>query len=205
MTSHRLTITELERESGVPRRTIHFYIRQGVLPPPEGAGGAARYGEEHLLRLRLVQELQKSHLKLAGICEALDALSLEEMRALAEPQGGEAGSWDLEALEHWLREGRRSPEPQAPVPSGLPLAEAEGFSFLAPFRPVPRPESDTAPAEPDNLLKSLRRRQKLEAEPWVRYRPVDGVEVQVRKDVLQKRRADILAWIKQGERLWKEE
>jgi len=67
-----MTITELEKASGVPRRTVHFYIRQGVLPPPDGAGGAARYGEEHLLRLRLIQELQKSHLKLAGIREAFE-------------------------------------------------------------------------------------------------------------------------------------
>lgn len=49
-----LSIQELSDQTGVSRRTIHFYIQQGLLPPALGAGLAARYTDEHLLRLKLI-------------------------------------------------------------------------------------------------------------------------------------------------------
>ena len=32
-----MTIGELERESGVPRRTIYYYVHLGLLPPAQKA------------------------------------------------------------------------------------------------------------------------------------------------------------------------
>lgn len=52
------TIQELCEEAQVPRRTVHFYIQQEILPPPSGAGLAAKYDEAHLLRLRLIPILR---------------------------------------------------------------------------------------------------------------------------------------------------
>ncbi len=43
MTVDTYDIQELVAQSGVPRRTIYFYVQQGILPPPEGAGLAAHY------------------------------------------------------------------------------------------------------------------------------------------------------------------
>jgi len=51
---NEFTIGELESASGIPRRTIYFYVQQGILPPPAGAGLAARYHAAHLNRLRAV-------------------------------------------------------------------------------------------------------------------------------------------------------
>jgi DNA-binding transcriptional MerR regulator len=46
---------ELESASRVPRSTIHFYLRAGVLPPAEKtARNAASYGEDHLRRLEAI-------------------------------------------------------------------------------------------------------------------------------------------------------
>lgn len=73
-------IQELVAESGVPRRTIYFYVQQGVLPPPEGAGLAAHYNEEHLLRLRLIPMLRQQGLRLDEIRVRFHQLSGEEMR-----------------------------------------------------------------------------------------------------------------------------
>src|SRR5690606_6116451 len=54
----RVRIGELSRRSGVPLATIKFYLREGVLPPGERtAPNQARYGPEHLRRLRLVRAL----------------------------------------------------------------------------------------------------------------------------------------------------
>jgi len=77
-----LTIQELEAKANIPRRTIHFYIKEGLIPPPEGSRRNAQYGEEHLLRLQLIQILKEgSHLRLEGIREILDGKSVGEMRA----------------------------------------------------------------------------------------------------------------------------
>ncbi len=82
MTDTTYTIQELTEHAGVPRRTVHFYSQQGILPPPSGAGLGARYGEEHLLRLKLVPLLRRQGLRLDDIRERFAALSLEEMRQL---------------------------------------------------------------------------------------------------------------------------
>ena len=46
------SITELEKHTGLTRRTIHYYTKEKLIPPPDGTGGGAKYGEEHLLRLQ---------------------------------------------------------------------------------------------------------------------------------------------------------
>ncbi|MBC7254447.1 MAG: TetR family transcriptional regulator [Actinobacteria bacterium] len=54
-----LRMGELERLSGVPRHTIHQYIRHGLLPPPVKTGKtSAYYHETHLEGLRTIQELK---------------------------------------------------------------------------------------------------------------------------------------------------
>jgi len=46
---------DLIRESGLPRKTIHYYINEGLLPPPKKSGrNTATYGSEHLERLRQI-------------------------------------------------------------------------------------------------------------------------------------------------------
>ncbi|MGH2461808.1 MAG: helix-turn-helix domain-containing protein [Chloroflexota bacterium] len=52
------SIAELARETGATRRTIHFYVQQGVLEPPVGAGPRATYGDDHRLRLLAVPKLR---------------------------------------------------------------------------------------------------------------------------------------------------
>jgi DNA-binding transcriptional MerR regulator len=51
-------ISELARRAGVPVGTVKYYLREGLLPPGELTGVTrARYGEEHVERLRLVRAL----------------------------------------------------------------------------------------------------------------------------------------------------
>jgi len=99
---HDYTVSDLESLTGINRRTIHFYVKEGVLPAPQGAGGGARYGEEHLPRLQLTHDLQKYHLKLSGIREATDRLPLEQMRVMAKKAGSPSKPWDMHALEGWV-------------------------------------------------------------------------------------------------------
>lgn len=75
-------IGELSELSGVTRRNIHFYVQQGLLPPPEGAGLGARYTDVHLLRLKAVPLLRARGLRLDQIRERLSGLQIDEAGAL---------------------------------------------------------------------------------------------------------------------------
>ncbi|MFJ3669910.1 MerR family transcriptional regulator [Streptomyces sp. NPDC090106] len=63
-----LTIDELAAQAGVTVRTVRFYSTKGLLPPPViGARRVGRYGDGHLARLELIEELQQQGMTLAAI------------------------------------------------------------------------------------------------------------------------------------------
>ena len=81
------TIADLEAASGVNRRNIHFYIQQGLVPPAAGAGLGARYGDEHLLRLRAIPVLRNQGLRLDEIREKLAGMESGALHGLlSRPQ-----------------------------------------------------------------------------------------------------------------------
>lgn len=88
------SINDLADRGGVTRRTVHYYISQGLLPASGTEGRGTRYGKPHLDRLRLIRELQREHLPLAEIRQRLVHLSdtqiadlLARGEVLAEPRG----------------------------------------------------------------------------------------------------------------------
>lgn len=55
-----MKMKELERETGIGRETIRFYIREGLLPEPvRPKRNVATYGPRHVARLRLIKRLQQ--------------------------------------------------------------------------------------------------------------------------------------------------
>jgi AcrR family transcriptional regulator len=67
-----LTIGELERESGVPRSTIYYYVRQGLLPRAQKASQTrALYAEAHVRLLPEIERLRVQGKKPAEIRERL--------------------------------------------------------------------------------------------------------------------------------------
>jgi DNA-binding transcriptional MerR regulator len=82
------TIRELAAESGVPERTIRFYISRGILDPPLRGGRGAAYGPAHLKRLKEIRDLQSKGLMLA------------EIARLPEPHAA-AARLDLPAPSTW--------------------------------------------------------------------------------------------------------
>lgn len=63
-----LSIGELERVTGVPRTTIHYYLRQGLLPRAQKtAASRSLYTEEHVEFLERIGELKKAGLSLSEI------------------------------------------------------------------------------------------------------------------------------------------
>ena len=63
-----LTIKELEEASGVPRTTIYYYVREGLLPEAQKAAASrAVYSETHLQLLREIGRLKAQGHSLADI------------------------------------------------------------------------------------------------------------------------------------------
>ncbi len=69
-----MRISELERVSGVPRSTIHFYLRKGILHSPIKTGQTmAYYDSSHLERLKTIQKMKMNmRLPTAFIKQQLD-------------------------------------------------------------------------------------------------------------------------------------
>ena len=54
-----MKIRELAEHSGVSKETIHFYIREGLLPKPRKQGrNVAEYDDSYVERIRFIRELQ---------------------------------------------------------------------------------------------------------------------------------------------------
>lgn len=65
------TLEKLAERTGVPRRTIRYYIQLGLVPRPHGERRGALYGREHLDRLLEVRRLAQQGFSLSEIAEAL--------------------------------------------------------------------------------------------------------------------------------------
>ncbi len=76
-----LTLEELKDQSGVTPRTIRYYMLNGLLAGPTGAGSAARYPPGHVPRLRAIRLLQDDGRQLAAIRAELDAVSDDDLLA----------------------------------------------------------------------------------------------------------------------------
>ena len=55
----RYAVGDLAALGGVERRTVRYYVQEGLLPAPHGVGRGNHYGPEHLERLLKVKALQE--------------------------------------------------------------------------------------------------------------------------------------------------
>jgi len=77
-----LSLRELTAAADVSVRTVRYYISEGLLPPPVGAGSASSYTAGHLARLRLIARLKGSYLPLKEIRHRLAGLDDIAVRRL---------------------------------------------------------------------------------------------------------------------------
>lgn len=159
----RYDISELESLTTVPRRTIHFYVKEGLLPPPDGLGRSASYNEHHRLRLELIKLLKAStHLRLAGIREIIEPLALSELR---------------ERIRELAPDDLLSAPPPG-VAEDRPLAFADDATLEASESPI----RSMAPDREHRLrpLKRLFGRKEKDIPPadtWKRIRVTDQLEI----------------------------
>jgi DNA-binding transcriptional MerR regulator len=71
MSDARYPIGELADLGGISRRTVRYYVQEGLLPAPLGVGRGDHYGREHLDRLLQVKALQEAGRTLDEIRQAV--------------------------------------------------------------------------------------------------------------------------------------
>ncbi len=81
------TLQGLADASGMPVRTLRYYLAQGLLPAPARQGRLTRYPESTLRRLALVKRLRAANLPLADIRDRLSAMPDTEVEAALGPRG----------------------------------------------------------------------------------------------------------------------
>ncbi len=79
--SGHLTLSEVAQASGLPERTIRFYIARGLMNGPVKGGRAAAYTAEHVARLKRIQQLQTAGRTLSEISRILSGPSKRNSRA----------------------------------------------------------------------------------------------------------------------------
>ena len=208
-----LSISDLEELSGVARRTIHFYVREGLLSSPDKPGGGARYGSEHLVRLLLIRELQREHYKLNAIRERLDAeltgMTDEQMEArlaalLASGPATTAPRGTIDDLQQFLcgpggvKTVARALQDFSKVFLENSPQQHKPFSFAD----LARSSAPDFPPKPAGPVRSSSR-QALSGVSWTKFSLQDGIEVQIREDVLRKKRKRILAWLADHAKIYK--
>jgi DNA-binding transcriptional MerR regulator len=158
----------------VTPRTVRYYIAQGLLRPPTGAGPAARYDDGHRHRLALIRQLQRGHLPLAEIRKRLDALDDADVERLVTEPPAVADT----AAEYIARVlgSRGLPPPPTPLPRVV--ARAQGPP--APGAQAATSAERAAPATGSVIPTSSSTPEPLRSQ-WDRFVLDPDVELHVRR------------------------
>ncbi len=132
MGSDGYDIQDLVRASGIPRRTIHFYVQQGILPPPEGAGLAARYREEHLTRLRLIPIYRQRGMRLDDIRAQFNKMDANALQKVMQEVQGAAQAASRDAGHAVQLPGRGKKDRQAITQPGPVVPRVVREQMVAP-------------------------------------------------------------------------
>ena len=171
-----LDINTLSRETGVPVRTIRYYLAEKLLPASAGRGPAASYGAGHRDRLRLIRRLQEAHQPLATIRAQLEALDDAGVAAaLVEPGAvPDAPATAYDYVRQVLGKPARHGEP----PAG-----------------AARPEPAAAPAPPPMARPPHR-------STWERITLHPDIELHVRRPLTRADQRRLDALLEQAQRLF---
>jgi DNA-binding transcriptional MerR regulator len=156
----RYSLKELCQAADVTERTVRYYIKEGLLPPPIGAGPFSRYTYEHWLRLQFIRRLKEEFLPLSEIKSLLGDKTLAELDSLARQSGlvaseapglsaDEAAEVETDArLESLVRPGMAANPTMLRQQLALNEAEAEYLAETAEAAEAVAPEEPGPPASP---------------------------------------------------------
>jgi ADP-ribosylglycohydrolase/DNA-binding transcriptional MerR regulator len=144
------SIEDLSRQAGLPVRTVRYYVAEGLIPGPGARGRGARYGVEHLERLRVIRKWTSQQVPLSQIRQRLEGKSCQELRHLVSPprvsQEQPMAPNPSPAKEIWTRHTLR-PGLEIAVRSDLEGQHAELLQRIFDLLQAPQPRRPERTAE----------------------------------------------------------
>ncbi len=129
----RYAVGELAKLGGISRRTVRYYVQEGLIPPPYGRGRGRHYNERHLAQLLRVKSLQEQGLALGEIRSLLTRSTIKAtvnqsmtpgpMSAVASDPA--RGHYELLASAHFAPLALRSLHSGPDSPSRSPWTRVE--------------------------------------------------------------------------------
>jgi DNA-binding transcriptional MerR regulator len=195
---------ELARLAGTTVRTIHYYVSEGLLPPPEGLRRHAIYTRAHLARLQVIAALRDEGLSLTAIRNRITALSDDGVLSVLDTVNRFQESTDagevtvLGLIEAAVADQTAEPLNDAHTDRSSSMPEHRLMSASSAQQ---APEGDTARDYVDRMLRRSpdapprperqpRRRPTPTPPPetWYQFEIEDGIELRIREDRYQRRR-----------------
>lgn len=143
-------IEELAETSGVSIRNIRYYTAEGLLPPPDARGRYALYTEEHVQRLRLIQQWKEAFFPLEIIRARLQELTALQVAELQSEHLGEDEERQGEKARQIDTGGRGSPAPTFAADD-----DTVGAGFPRPSAHAPAPASSQAPGSAADYIRRV--------------------------------------------------
>ncbi len=170
------TLQELATSAGVSIRTIRYYIGEGLLPAPVGAGPQSHYTQSHLNRLRAIGLLKDRYLPLKEIRKALSGLDDAEIERMIATEEGAA-----------LHEAADASPAAAAFAFEEPAASYDALSYIdaALERGQSRASFRRGAIREDHATR------RVDAARWRKIDIADGVELLVRDDLYDRRREQV--------------
>jgi len=110
MDQGRYLIEELCGLTGFSRRTVRYYVQEGLVDPPAGRGRGGYYSDLHVAQLARIRELQEQGFRLDAIRSMVAPRPAAEPAETAGPARAEAAAPDRAA----------EPAAAARLPAGFP-------------------------------------------------------------------------------------
>jgi len=162
MKQKQYTIQELSELTGFSRRTIRYYIQEGLLKPPAGRGRGGYYYDSHLNALSKIRQLQNQGLRLSTISPILKEAVTETLDKIIVRS--EDKVWDGDDADETMR-----------------AEESEDVRFKQSLHEsASRTEQPRHPSQPPHPLDPP---QPSSRQVWIRYLIADGAALHVRRDI----------------------
>ena len=176
-----LSIEDLEKHSGLPVRTLHYYMAEGLLPGPDKRGKYASYSQEHLDRLDLILILKELHLPLKEIRVLLENMTPAEIQHYLDDQEDllvklRAAQPD-ENTSSWDTEGSSALE----YIKGLEEAHGMIREIRTDQTYFPHRLLDEDRLHKEEIIGAERLARQIQEERWRRVVIADGIELHTRE------------------------
>ena len=220
MNKKQWTIGELADAAEVTVRTIRYYVKEGLLPPPETQGRYALYDEAYFNRLELIRRWKESYLPLREIRARIQPLSDQEVAMLLQTAEelkdlSENPPLVMAAAEEMVSASMAAPVEQHTQKKSVPpdqqnkkqygMISESAVDYVHQVREGKKPEEDSdavdyirklrkqrpQPTPQPNPPQFSRPRVRQQSEEWRRIRVMPGFELHLSEGVYRQYEVEV--------------